>query len=134
MSAKNMGDCPRNKPIAVRNFTTPIAIPLVSVGRITEHLGSLRLMNGHGSGMIKLVGNSSPPNGGEFRSGNVTDTPVTGSTAVKGGALPALSAQVWKCIVSVGPILINILSTSTLLALCAIAGYRLLPPCSMVGK
>jgi hypothetical protein len=38
---------------------------------------------------------SSPPNGGEFRSGNVTDTPVTGSiTFVNGGALPALSDQV----------------------------------------
>ena len=32
--------------------------------------------------------------GGAFRSGNVTDTPVTGSTTVKGGALPALSDQV----------------------------------------
>src|SRR5882724_5708953 len=35
-----------------------------------------------------------PPKGEVFRSGKVTDTPVTGSTAVKGGALPALSDQV----------------------------------------
>src|SRR6266568_5694558 len=109
-------------PMSVRNLTTPIAMPLVAVGLITEHRGSLRLMNGQGSGMIRFVWNSSPPKGDEFRSGKVTDTPVTGSTAVKGGALPALSAQVWKCIVSVGPMLIRILNTSTLVALCAIAG------------
>src|SRR2546427_12862268 len=30
--------------------------------------------------------------------------------------------------------LIRIRRTSTLVALCAIEGYRLLPPCSMVGK
>src|SRR5215472_10160768 len=99
-----------------------MAIPLVSVGRIIEHGGSVRLRNGHGSGMIRLVLNSSPPKGGEFRSGKVTDTLVFGSTAVKGRAFPALSDQVWKCIVSVGPILINMRSTSTLVALCAIAG------------
>jgi len=99
-----------------------MAIPFVSVGRMIEHGGSFRLRNGHGSGMIRLVENSWPPNGGEFRSGNVTDTPVTGSTAVKGGALPALSDQVWKCIVSVGPMLIRIRNTSTLVALCAIEG------------
>ena len=88
------GDCPMNRPIAVRKLTTAMAIPFVSVGRMIEHTGSLRLRNGHGSGMIRFVWNSSPPNGGEFRSGNVTDTPVTGSTAVRGGALPALSDQV----------------------------------------
>ena len=71
-----------------------MAIPFVSVGRMIEHTGSLRLRNGHGSGMIRFVWNSSPPNGGEFRSGNVTGTLVTGSTAVRGGALPALSDQV----------------------------------------
>src|SRR5438270_5688593 len=91
---KNAGDCPINKPIAVRKLTTPIAIPLVSVGRMIEHTGSFRLRNGHGSGMIRFVWNSSPPKGGEFRSGKVTDTLVTGSTAVSGGAFPALSAQV----------------------------------------
>src|SRR5215469_13184738 len=35
--------------------------------------------------------------------------------------------------VSVGPMLIRIRNTSTLVALCAMDGYRLLPPCSMVG-
>src|ERR1019366_7080977 len=109
-------------PIAVRNLITPIAMSFVSVGRITEQRGSLRLMNGQGSGMIRFVWKRGPPNGGEFRLGNVTETPVIGSTAVRGGALPALSAHVWKCIVSVGPMLIRILKTSTLLALCAIAG------------
>ena len=34
-------------------------------------------------------------------------------------ALPAMSDQVWKCIVSVGPMLIRIRSTSTLVARCA---------------
>ena len=48
-------------------------------------------------------------------------------------ALPARSDQVWKCIVSVGPMLIRIRRTSTSLARCASEGYRLLPPCSMVG-
>src|SRR6266487_2629925 len=119
--------------MSVRNVSAPLATPSVSVGRMIEHTGRLRLMNGHGSGMIRLVWKSSPPNGGEFRSGNVADTPVTGSTAVNGGALPALSDQVWKCMVSVGPMLIRIRSTSTLVALCAIEGYRLLPPCSIVG-
>src|SRR5215469_5402811 len=108
--------------MAVRKLTTPMAIPLVSVGRMIEHGGSLRLRNGHGSGIIKFVWNNSPPKGEEFRSGKVTDTPVTGSTAVNEGALPALSDQVWKCIVSVGPILIRIRKTSTLVALCAIEG------------
>src|SRR6516162_10054794 len=111
-----------NSPMAVKKFTTPMAMPFVSVGRIMEQGGSLRLINGHGSGMIRLVENPSPPKGSEFRSGNSTETPVTGSTAVKGGALPALSDQVWKCIVSVGPMLIRIRSTSTLVALCAIEG------------
>src|SRR5438309_8860609 len=36
--------------------------------------------------------------------------------------------------VSVGPMLIRIRKTSTLVALCAMDGYRLLPPCSIVGK
>src|ERR1700722_13218115 len=120
--------------MAIRKLTTPMAIPRVSVGRMMEHGGSLRLRNGHGSGMMRLVWKSSPPKGEEFKSGKVTDTPVTGSLAVKGGALPALSDQVWKCMVSVGPMLIKMRSTSTLLARCAIDGYRLLPPCSMVGK
>src|ERR1700746_2892034 len=110
------------RPMFVRNVRAPIAAPSVLVGRMIETIGRLLSRNGHGSGMIRLVWKSSPPNGGEFRSGNVTDTPVTGSTAVKGGALPALSDQVWKCIVSVGPILMRIRRTSRLVALCAIEG------------
>jgi len=50
------------------------------------------------------------------------------------GALPALSCQVWKCMISDPPILSSIRRTSRLLALCANAGYRLLPPCSMNAK
>ena len=70
------------------------------VGWMIEQGGSQWLRNVQGSGMIRLVWNSPPPNGEEFRSGNVTGTFVTGSIAVRGGALPALSDQVWKCIVS----------------------------------
>src|SRR5262250_1163693 len=134
MYAKNAGDWPMKSPMLVRNVRAPMAAPSVFVGRMIETIGRLVSRNGHGSGMIRFVWKSSPPNGGEFRSGNVTETPVTGSTAVRGGALPALSDQVWKCIVSVGPMLIRIRSTSTLVALCAIDGYRLFPPCSIVGK
>jgi len=96
-----------------------MATPSVLVGRMIETIGRLRSKNGHGSGMIKLFWKSSPP---PERSGNVTDTPVTGSTAVNAGALPALSDQVWKCIVSVGPILSRILRASSWFALSASDG------------
>src|SRR5436190_14486630 len=43
-----------------------------------------------GSGVIRLVWNSSPPNGALLRSGNLS--PLVGS--VSGGAFPALSLQV----------------------------------------
>ncbi len=78
-------------PIAVRNFSAPIAAPLVAVGRTIEHAGRLRLRNMVGSGMIRLVWNSSPPSGGELRSGN---TSVESFGSVRAGALPALSLQV----------------------------------------
>jgi hypothetical protein len=80
--------------------------------------------------MIRLVWNSWPPNGGALRFGNVS--PFVGS--VSGGALPALSAQVWKCIVSVGLMLIRIRRTSRLETRWASYGYRLEPPCSIVAK
>ena len=88
---KNAGDWPMKSPMSVRNLRAPMATPFVSVGRMIEQIGRLRSKNGHGSGMIKLLfrSSSSTP-----RSGKVTDTPVTGSTAVNGGALPALSDQV----------------------------------------
>jgi len=76
--------------MAVKKFTTPIATPRVSFGRMIEHLGSLRLRNGHGSGMIRLVWNVCPPKGRALRLGNVN--PLVGW--VRGGALPALSDQV----------------------------------------
>jgi hypothetical protein len=37
-----------------------------------EQAGRVSLMKAQGSGMIRLVEKASPPNGGEFRSGNVT--------------------------------------------------------------
>src|SRR6266852_9999019 len=99
--------------MSVKNFRAPMAAPFVAVGRMIEHTGRLRLRNGHGSGMIRLVWKSSPPNGGELRSGNTN--PFVGS--VRGGAFPALSCQVWKWAVSVGPMLSKIRNTSTLLTL-----------------
>src|ERR1017187_10073094 len=68
-------------PSAVRALSAPMAAPLVAVGRMIEHGGSFRLRKAVGSGMIRLVWKSSPPSGGEFRSGKVACTPVTGSTA-----------------------------------------------------
>ena len=67
-----------------------MAAPFVSVGRIIEQTGNLRLRKTVGSGMIRLVEKSSPSNGGALRSGNTN--PFVGS--VSGGALPALSCQV----------------------------------------
>jgi hypothetical protein len=89
--SKNVLDWPLKRPMSVKNLTTPLAMPFVSVGRMIEHGGSLRLRKGHGSGMIKFAFRLSPA---IVRSGKVTDTPVTGSTAVSGVALPALSCQV----------------------------------------
>ena len=50
------------------------------------------------------------------------------------GAVPALSAQVWKCMVSVGPMLSRTRKTWALDTRCASCGYRLLPPCSINPK
>jgi hypothetical protein len=46
--------------------------------------------------------------------------------SVSGGPLPALSLQVWKCIVSVGPMLSTTRSTSGSVTRWASDGYRLL--------
>src|SRR6185369_9774046 len=54
--------------------------------------------------------------------------------SVRGGALPALSCQVWKCAISVPTILSKIRKTSEFLTLWAREGYRLVPPCSMNAK
>jgi len=62
----------------------------VMLWRTIETTGNFRLRKIVGSGMIRLVWKSSPPNGGELRSGNTS--PFVGS--VTGGALPALSIQV----------------------------------------
>src|SRR6266571_180872 len=89
-TAKNSFGWPMNSPSAVKAFAAPIAAPCVSVGRMIETGGNLRLRKMVGSGMIRLVWKSCPPNGGALRSGNTN--PFVGS--VKGGALPALSCQV----------------------------------------
>src|ERR1700719_618357 len=107
-------------PSSVRLLTAPIAAFFVSVGRIIEQLGKVLLRNGHGSGMIRLACNVS--GWSKWRSKNVTDELFTESKTVNGGfpggplgfvfALPALSCHVWKCMVSVGPMLSRILKTS----------------------
>jgi hypothetical protein len=48
------------QPMSVKNLTTPMAIPFVSVGRMIEHFGRVELRNGHGSGMIRFVCARSP--------------------------------------------------------------------------
>src|SRR5262249_56459312 len=88
----------------------PKTLLSVETGRMIEHTGRLGSRNGHGSGMIRLVWKSSPPNGGLLRSGKVS--PVLGS--VRGGALPALSCHVSKCMGSLAPILSRIRKTSRL--------------------
>src|SRR5215469_4808070 len=100
-----------NSPSAVNALTAPMAAPTVLVGRTIEQGGNFRSRNGQGSGMIRFVWYDSPPKGGELRSGN------TKPASVSGGALPALSCQVWKCIASVGPMLRRIRNTSTLVTL-----------------
>src|SRR5882672_12066241 len=90
-NAKNAGDCPIKRPMAVRNLRAAVAAPVVLVGRIMEHAGRLLLKNTVGSGRIRFVWKSSPPNGGALRSGN---TSVESLGSVKGGAFPALSCQV----------------------------------------
>src|SRR5438552_4096197 len=52
---KNAADCPMKSPMLVRKLTTLMATPFVSVGRMIEQTGRLELMNGHGSGIIRLV-------------------------------------------------------------------------------
>src|SRR4051794_28997545 len=90
--AKKSGDCPSNRPMAVRNFAAPMAAPSVLVGRMIEQLGNLRSRNFVGSGMSRFGLYSDP---GTFRSGNVS--PVVGS--VSGGELPPMSCHVWQSLV-----------------------------------
>ena len=103
------------------------------VGRTIEQSGRFLCRNSAGSGRIRLVWLSSPPLA--FRSGKVT--PVLGSLTPASGcatALPALSCQSEKWLVSTPPIETMIRSTSRLLAFSAMTLYRLEPPCSMNAK
>jgi phosphate/sulfate permease len=76
-----------------------------------EQIANLRLRKG-ASAMIRLeCSDSGCP---VVRSLKVTVDPVIGSVSVAGFAFPALSCQVWKCMVSVGPILSRIRNTSGL--------------------
>ncbi len=100
----------------------------VEVGRMMETGPSFSLRNKVGSGMIRLVWNSSamsapvePVLGSTplLKFGNVRSPPVILA------ALPALSCQVWKCPISEPPILSRIRKTSKLVTSWATAGYRL---------
>src|SRR5579859_137096 len=93
-SAKNAGDWPMKRPMSVRNLTTPLAIFLVSVGRITEQRGRLGLMNGHGSGMMAFFWKSSVLKRAALCKSKTTLDLLIGSKKLASGALPALSCQV----------------------------------------
>src|SRR5919108_5615887 len=91
-TAKNAGGWPMNSPSAVKDLivATAAPAPTVAVGRMIETAGNLRLRKMVGSGMIRLVWKSCPPNGAALRFGNTN--PVLGS--FRAGALPALSCHV----------------------------------------
>src|SRR6185369_2444341 len=90
------------RPEAIIALSAAVAAPLVLVGRTTEHAGRFRLRKAVGSGMMRLVWNSSPPSGGALRSGKTNEGSLG---SVSAGALPTLSLHVWKCMASVGPML-----------------------------
>jgi hypothetical protein len=102
-------------PTDDRKLTTFMAIPLVSVGRMMEHAGSLRLKNGHGSGMMRLGRNSSPPNGGEFRSGK-DDRDVSHEICCGEGRSVAgvVGTRFESALFRWGPMLMRIRRTSTI--------------------
>jgi hypothetical protein len=75
-------------PMAVKKFTTPMAIPFVSVGRMNwmiEYGGSLRLRQWTGLRHDRINFQALV---GLREVGKRTDT--TGSTAISAGAFPAL--------------------------------------------
>src|ERR1700730_3851173 len=122
-TSKNAEGWPMNSPSAVKAWTAataPEMLVKIETGRMIDTFGKFPLRNEQGSGMIKLVLKSSPPKGGELRSGNVRLPNVT----LKGGVntLPALSDQVWKCMVSVGPMLSRIRRTTGSVTLRASVG------------
>ena len=80
-----------NSPLWVRPLIAFIA-PKLMAGRMIEHTGNFRLKNGHGSGMIRLVWKSSPPKGGELRSGN-TRLSIGQRRRVSGLVLPGLEVH-----------------------------------------
>ena len=122
----------RNKPSLAKLTTEATAPPCcVEVGRMIETGPSFASRNTVGSGMIRLVWNSSATFG--------PVAPVLGSTALLRfgnvrapsvilGALPALSCQVWKCVISDPPILSKTRRTSRLLAFSAGRGKGLSHP------
>src|ERR1700721_1181487 len=110
-----------NNPSFFKLCSAAIAPPAVSVGRMMETMPNFLFRKNVGSGMIRLVWNSSATFGSvdPLRFGNVTVAPVEPgnpvSVSVRRIALPALSCQVWKCEVSVGPIESRTRNTSALL-------------------
>ena len=95
-NSKNSFDWPMKSPSLARAVNAPMAAPFVSVARMIEHTGNLRLRNGHGSGMIRFVWKSSPPKGEIFRLGNTRLVFVESVRGASGSltAFPALSCQV----------------------------------------
>src|SRR5438552_3768399 len=58
-NSKNSFDWPMKSPSFIRAVNAPMAAPFVSVGRMIEHTGNLRLRNGHGSGIRLSIHSSS---------------------------------------------------------------------------
>src|SRR3954454_12017716 len=113
--------------MATRNFAAPRAASFVSLGRMIEQIGNFLSRNFVGSGMMRLgLYRALPP----FRAGN--GSPVVGW--VRGEALPPLPCQVWKCIVSVGPMLSRMRRTSGFVTRWASEADRLLAPLLVMPK
>ena len=118
----------------MRRLHSSHGYPGLSVGRMIEQRGKLRAEEraGFGHDQVRLAATAAWNIVGEILESTVA--PVIGSTRLPVRTLPALSCHVWKCEVSVGPMLSRMRSTSALVTLCASEGYRLLPPCSMKQK
>ena len=117
-------------PSVTNDWTDATAPPkAIEVGRMMATGPRFWSRKWVGSGMIKLDCKVSPfKDSGSilpWAALNVEKVTVelfTGSTSVKGVELPALSCQVWKCMVALGPMLSRILKTSRLVTRCAGAG------------
>jgi len=107
-------------PMDVRKLTTFMAIPFVSVGRMMEHTGSLRLKNGLGHDEVGLELFAAKRWRVQIGEG---DRDVShGICCSQGRSVAGLVEPGLKVHCFGGAILMRIRRTSTLVALCAMAG------------